>query len=412
MQKKFLILALLFLVHNSYAQNNNKLPNGLWRAVLERKDSNNIVFNFESKDSAGKQILYIRNAAERLLVDDIKFLGDSVFITLPFFEAQLRAVIIGSNELSGLWFKRLADSYQTMPFHAFYNQSYRFNVKSSTATTNITGRWAIRFLDAAKINEEPAVGEFVQQGNLVTGTFLTSTGDDRYLEGVMDGDSLVLSGFDGCHAFLFTAKVSDQQITEGQFFSGPTSSQSWIGKRNAYAALGDEFTLTKMKPGKSRLSFSFKDLDGKIVSVKDPVFKNKIILVQIMGSWCPNCMDETEFMSKLYEQYHSKGVEIIGLAYERSTDFARSQKSLRSFQKRFGVKYPILITGVTVSDPMKTEKTLPQLEAIVGFPTTIFINKKGEVEKIHTGFNGPGTGIHYEEQKKEFHDIINGMLGK
>jgi thiol-disulfide isomerase/thioredoxin len=412
MQARFVVIAFLFFVHTLYAHPNTKLQNGVWRAVLERKDSNNIVFNFEAKDSAGKQILYIRNAAERLLVDDIKFVGDSVFITLPFFEAQLRAAIIDSNELSGRWFKRLADSYQTMPFHAFCNQSFRFNMKSNAATANISGRWSILFFDASKKNEEAAVGEFVQQGNQVTGTFLTSTGDDRYLEGVMDGDSFALSGFDGCHAYLFTAKVSDNQITEGRFFSGPTASQSWAGKRNENAALADEFTLTKMKPGKSSLNFSFKDLDGKMISINDTRFKNKIILVQIMGSWCPNCMDETEFLSKLYEQYHSKGVEIIGLAYERSTDFARSQKSLRSFQKRFGVKYPILITGVTVSDPMKTEKTLPQLEAIVGFPTTIIINKKGEVEKIHTGFNGPGTGIHYEEQKKEFYDLIDGMLGK
>ena len=153
-------------------------------------------------------------------------------------------------------------------------------------------------------------------------------------------------------------------------------------------------------------------IDGKLVSLNDNRYKGKVIIVQIMGSWCPNCMDETGLLTKLYDEYKNKGVEIIGLAYERSTDFLRSRRSLLSFQKRFNVKYEILISGVSVNDSLRSEKTLPQLENIEGFPTTIFINKNGDVEKIHTGFNGPGTGEHYDEQKKEFYGIINNLLAK
>jgi hypothetical protein len=103
-------------------------------------------------------------------------------------------------------------------------------------------------------------------------------------------------------------------------------------------------------------------------------------------------------------------VEIVSLAYERSTDFARSQNSLRTFQQRFNVQYPMLITGVAVGDPQRSQKTLPQLESIVNFPTTIFVGKDGHIVKIHTGFSGPGTGEHYEDQKKEFYDTVNGLL--
>jgi thiol-disulfide isomerase/thioredoxin len=129
-----------------------------------------------------------------------------------------------------------------------------------------------------------------------------------------------------------------------------------------------------------------------------------------MGSWCPNCLDETSFLSKFYESYRKKGVEIIGLAYERSTDFSLSQKNLRSFQERLHVPYPLLITGVSESDPEKAKKTLPQLEGIEGFPTTIFIDRAGQVQKIHTGFNGPATGEHYEEEKKTFYSIVDALL--
>jgi hypothetical protein len=121
-------------------------------------------------------------------------------------------------------------------------------------------------------------------------------------------------------------------------------------------------------------------------------------------------MDETRFLSGFYNEYHNKGVEIIALAYERSTDFQRSQSSVRTFQQRFQVNYPMLITGVAVGDPKRAEKTLPQLERIVNFPTTIFVGKTGHIEKIHTGFSGPGTGEHYEDQKQEFYTIVNDLL--
>ena len=404
--KGFLILGFILS-----AQQNKNLQNGLWRAVIERTDGNQIVFNFETKDSLGKKILYIRNAAERLLVDDIVVKKDSVFITLPFFESQLRAAIINNNELKGVWLKRLVDKYQSIPFSAFYNQPFRFQTVGNRTTANASGRWAVRFLDVPK-NEEISVGEFVQNGNYVTGTFLNETGDYRFLEGIIDGDSLKLSCFDGGHAFLFTAKVDGDSISGGQYFSGLTFKKEWVAKKDASAKLPDEFGLTKLKPGETKFDFSFTDIDRKNVSINDARFKNKVVLIQIMGSWCPNCMDETLMLSKLYNEYKNKGVEVIGLAYERSTDFERSQKSLRSFQKRFDVKYPLLITGVSVNDSLRAEKTLPQLEKIEGFPTTIFINKKGEVEKIHTGFNGPGTGSHYEQQKKEFYDLVNELLVK
>jgi len=409
MYKLISALALLVSGFHSSAQQNKNLQNGLWRAVLERKDSKEIVFNFETKDSGAKKIIYIRNAAERLLVDDIVITADSVFITLPFFESQLRAAIVNNNELRGVWLKRLVDKYQSTPFVAFYNQSYRFQLSAKPLSADVSGRWAVTFLNANK-NEEVSVGEFVQKDHYVSGTFLNPTGDYRFLEGVVDGDSLKLSCFDGGHAFLFTAKVNGDSISGGQYFSGPTFKQNWVAKRDEGAQLPDEFSLTKMKHGESKFDFSFKDIDGKKVSINNARFKNKVVLIQIMGSWCPNCMDETHFLSSFYDRYKSKGVEIIGLAYERSTDFVRSQKSLRSFQKRFDVKYPLLITGVSVNDSLRAEKTLPQLEKIEGFPTTIFINRKGEVEKIHTGFNGPGTGEHYDLQKKEFYDMVNGLL--
>ncbi len=383
--------------------------NGQWRAWIERKDGNDIVFNFEVKDSAGKKILYMKNAGERLLVDDISREGDSVFIKMPFYESQLRARITPEGNLDGAWIIRTADSSRFVPFKAFYGQSYRFITAKPVRIHDVTGRWKAVFRSANGRDTTLRVGEFQQDGPHVTGTFLDAGGDLRYLEGVVNGDSLKLSTFDGTHAYYFTARIDGDSLSGGQQFSGPVAYSDWTAVKDAGAKLEDEYSITKWKKN-IPLNFSFSDIDGHTISLSDSRFKGKVVLVQIMGSWCPNCMDETRFLSGFYNEYRSKGVEIVSLAYERSTDFARSQNSLRTFQQRFQVKYPMLITGVAVGDPQRSQKTLPQLESIVNFPTTIFVGKTGHIEKIHTGFSGPGTGEHYEEQKKEFYATVDGLL--
>ena len=401
-------LALVFVVLTVVAAPAPDFRNGQWRAILERKDGHDIVFNFEVKDSGGRQVLYIRNAGERLLVDDVRREGDSVLIRLPFYESQLRARVTPEGNLEGVWLRHLVSDWQMIPFKAYYGEGYRFSGGEPGAGVSVSGRWAAVFRAPAGNDTTFRVGEFEQRGSKVTGTFLDAGGDLRYLEGVVAGDSMKISCFDGTHAYFFTARINGNTMT-GMQYSGPTAYESWTAVKDEQAKLEDQFAITKWNKDK-RFGFTFRDLDGKEVSLSDPRFSGKVVLVQIMGSWCPNCMDETRFLSGFYDQYRGKGVEVVALAYERSTDFARSVNSVRTFQQRFHVQYPMLITGVAVGDPKRTEKTLPQLDAIVDFPTTIFVGKDGKIAKIHTGFSGPGTGAHYEDQQREFHTIVNELL--
>lgn len=129
--------------------------------------------------------------------------------------------------------------------------------------------------------------------------------------------------------------------------------------------------------------------------------------MQILGSWCPNCIDETAFLSDFYNKQKGE-VEVIGLAYERTRDFEKSKASLKGMLNRFNVKYPILITGYTADDG-EPSKSLPMLNHIMAFPTTIILDKKGKVRKIHTGFSGPGSGRYYEEYVLEFENTINAL---
>jgi peroxiredoxin len=352
-------------------------------------------------------VLYIINAAERIKVSQIKIIKDSVFIQMPVFESQFKAKIISNKKWEGVWIKGGAVKDAILPFIAELSDK-RFDINQA-AKQNISGTWAATFKNV-KGTEDPAIAEFQQHGNILSGTILTTTGDYRYLSGSLNGDTLSLSTFDGGHAFLFTAIVNnDHSITNGKFYSGVTFSQDWYAEKNDHPVLPNSSAMF-LRAGEERLNFRFPDLNNKMVSINDAKFKNKVVIIQIMGSWCPNCMDETAFLSEYYQNNKQRGIEVIALAYEYSTDVNRSIKSIQKFKDRFNVQYPMLNTGVTVNDSLRTEKTLPQLTPIKMFPSTIIIGKDGKVKKIDTGFFGPGTSEHYIAFKKEFEATINALL--
>ncbi len=342
------------------------LQTGIWQGTLHREDGKNIVFNFSVENKNGSPVWYIHNAGERLLVDSIRQHTDSLLVQMPFFASGFKLIVKNNNQLQGVYIKNYGARQLQMPFTAIHGVSYRYAATASPQY-NVTGKWETYF--GEKKNEDSyAIGEFKQNKNgIVTGTFRTATGDYRYLEGRVNGDSLLLSGFDGGHAVLFFAKIkNDTTLANGFEYSGATSSLGWAASKNNNAELPNSFAMTKMRPGETSLSFRFPSTDGTMISINDERYKNKVIVVQILGSWCPNCMDETAFLSQYYNKNKQKGIEVIGLAYERTEDFAESKKALHSFQKKFDVHYPFLITGVTAADEHKTEKTLPQLDEIQG----------------------------------------------
>ena len=407
------LLTLIFALFINACLGQAKLTTGTWRGALKTATGNEIPFNFEITTEAGKQLLYVINGAERIKVDNITYKGDSVFIKMPLFDSEFKlkqeAAGTAKSHLAGKWIKHLGDSDAAMDFYATPNTTWRFFPVPSKPAADITGRWSAIFGEGD--SQDVTVAEFKQSGSKLTGTFLTTTGDYRYLDGVVTGNHLYLSCFDGGHAYTFTAEINGAKITNGKQYAGLTSIYKWVATRDENAKLPDAYSLTALKPGYKKIAFSFKDINGKKVSLSDARFKNKVVIVQIMGSWCPNCMDETAYMVNYYKKYHAKGVEVVGLAYERTTDIAKSQKTLGQTKARFNVPYPLLITGYTNANG-EPAKSLPMLAKVVGFPTTIIIDKKGNVRKIHTGFSGPGTGNYYTEFIQEFEQLTDNLLAE
>lgn len=388
------------------------LQPGLWRAVLERQDGIRIPFQFEVADTDGRRVLRIRNGAGRLVIDSFRYRGDTVFIHMPFFEADFRARFQNDGSLRGVWIKHYPDSDRTLAFSAFPDTRYRIMAHPRPPSVDLSGRWAVVFSGDGD-SGRAAVGEFRQQDSYLTGTFLNRSGDYRYLEGVMNGDTLMLSAFDGSNIFLFRALAeNDSVLRDGVFYSGFSGHTRWQARKDSDVRLADPFSVTTYKPGEDRLSFRFPDLKGDTLSLADEQFTGKVVIVQIMGSWCPNCMDETAFLSPWYERNKDRGVAVIGLCYERSPDFGEAVKSVLPFKRRFHINYPLVITGVKPGDPELLAKTLPQLNHFVGFPTTIFLNRNGDIARIHAGFSGPGTGAHYQAFIREFNQLMDSLLAE
>lgn len=399
----------LLVVVFAHAQDKKQLVNN-WRAALERPDGKQIVFALQKKQEQGKTVLYILNAEEKIKITDVRTAGDSMFFNLPVFEASFRVKMLADGNLGGTFIKGTAAKTQYWPFYAIANMPELFAANLGDAKNNIAGRWDVT-ITRANGTTRKAVAEFEQDGNKLTGTFLTPSADYRYLDGIVTGDSLKLSTFDGDNIHLFEAKIDQANtISGGVYYNGYTGKETWVAVKNDSIALPESNAPTQLREGETKLNFTFHDLNGLPVSINDDRFKNKVVIIQLMGSWCANCLDETKFLSAYYKENKTRGVEIIALAYELTTDLPRSQASVMKFQKLFDVQYPMLITGVAAGDEKKTEKTLPQLTTIRAFPVTIFIDKQGNVREIQTSFYGPGSGEYYTAYKNKFYETVDNLL--
>ena len=402
MKKIVLVLLITSLFTSCKEDFDNKLQIGTYRAVLKVQDNKDLPFIFEVSDN---ETLKIFNAEEVISVDEIEYRNDSVFINFPVYEGYIAAKI-NNGKLEGSYIKESLD--RVVPLSA-NKSSERFVISERLTKYNINGNWETVFSKGIEEDEYIAKGIFKQEGNKVNGTFRTTTGDYRYLEGVLNGDQLSLSTFDGAHAFLFTATVTDSTL-DGYFYSGNHWKEPFTAKFNPDYELPDSDSLTFLKEGYDKIAFSFPDLSGNMVSLDDERFKDKVVLVQIMGTWCPNCLDESRFYSEYYKNNGNRDLEIVALAFEYAKTKERALMNIERLQESTGITYPILLAQVGTSSKTKANEKLPMLNHVLSYPTTIFIDKKGEVRKIHTGFNGPATGEKYTEFIEEFEDFIDLLL--
>ena len=382
------------------------LSTGIWRAEFSTPGGA-LPFNFEISLTQNGYSFELINGDERIATREISMDDNVLFVYLPVFNSTIVADISRSGKtMEGFFHDYSRGDNYAIPFTAAAGQSFRFFEHPQSPSGDISGRWETHFVADNEMYE--AVGVFKQNGNHLTGTFLTETGDYRYLQGDVSGNQFYLSTFDGSHAFLFIGTILNDSVLEGKYFSGIHWQEQFTCKRNDTVQIGDPESLTYLKEGYTSVDFCFPDVLGDTICSTDQQFQNKVTILQIMGTWCPNCMDESAYLAEVYRKYHAAGLEVVALAFERETDPEAAKINFERLKRRFGIEYPILLAGTNRKS--EASKVLPMLNAVIAYPTLIVIDRDKQVVMMHTGFNGPATGDLYSEFIIHFEQELQRLL--
>lgn len=386
---------------------------GIWRAVLS-SPGGELPFTLEIIRKGDNYQAFAINGEERAPFSDVVQHGADVILSFSWYDAEITARVSDDGSvMHGRWRKTAAEHDSVLDFSAARGLATRFlplaaGTNIAPEKARVDGVWAVEFTDEDGLSV--AQGEFQQSGNELTGTFLTPSGDYRFLVGSYEQGVMRLSTFDGAHAFLFQASIQADGSLTGDFWSRDAYHATWIGKPASadQEILPDAWGLVELTGADDSLSFSFDDLEGNKISLDDPKFAGKPVLINLFGSWCPNCNDEAPELVRWYQTYHDRGLEIIGLAFEYSGEVERDREMIRRFARRHGVQYTLLLVGTT--DKTDAAAALGFLDKVIAYPTTIFLDREHRVKGIHSGFSGPGTGSHYTELVTELTEKIEALL--
>jgi thiol-disulfide isomerase/thioredoxin len=344
-------------------------------------------------------------------VGSIALANDELVLRFDPFDSEIRARVADEHgrRLEGEWtLVRAGGRVARMPFHAVRQDTGGLFRPSMTAVQpiDVSGRWAVRFSES----EDLAVGLFdTPAGAAATGTFLTTTGDYRYLAGDARGE-LRLACFDGAHAFLFRAQKLADGTLAGDFWSRDSWHETWTATLDPKIELPDAFELTRWNQEVDLAALRYPDVDGTVRALDDPSFAGKARLVVVFGTWCPNCNDEARLLAELDATYRSRGLAILGLAFEHEEDHAYAAGRVRAYAERHGLTFPILIAGT--SDKAAASEAFPLVDRVRSFPTTLFLDAGNRVRAVHSGFSGPATGKAHEALREAFERRIVDLLSE
>ena len=377
------------------------LKPGVWKMSMSISDGV-IPLRLEVDSAMGITLL---NSEERIVITDIFQAGDSLSLTMPRYESRFVGTIFSDSKVTGSWHNLAKEGY-CIPFEANYLSAS--DIKKGWGESS-KKKYDVTFNPGTE-DAYPAIGVFETRGEDLRGTFLTETGDYRFLEGTLVENRFTLSKFDGAHMFLFKGEVCGDSIVNGTFNSGKHYTGLWNAALNPNATLTHPDSLTYLLPGNETISVNVMDLEGGVATINQEDYKGCVSIIQLFGTWCPNCYDENVFYKQLYEDYSAKGFQIIPIAFEASDDFIKNSAAVKAQFTEIGIPYACFLGPKR--NKKVTSEMFPMLNKIISYPTSIFIDKSGKVRKIHTGFYGPGTGEYYDDFVKETTSFIECLLAE
>ncbi len=363
-------------------------------------------FQFEVIPSGGDvpEIVFV-NGRERRSVKNARIKEDSIFIPMDPFDVTIVAKF-GAMSLTGEYVKHYRNA--RIPLRAGFG-GVRFAKQSTRPSVKIEEKWKMTFSPNSS-SMSNGVGLFKQIGDRVTGTIISETSDYRYFDGIVDGDSLLLSSFDGAHAFMILGKKGAGKEWAGEIVFDNNYSESWVATYDPKAELVDPFELVKIDQGVHKPYYDLLGAGSGRNSVDPSKYEGKVLLVQLFGTWCPNSHDQTKYLVSWYEKNRDRGVEILASSYEANYSQEYGLQRLEQYREANNIPYELVLGGRL--SKTGAAMSLPFVDRIKAFPTLVILDKKGYVRYVHSYFNGPATGKYYEAFDERFNQIVDELLAE
>ncbi len=387
-----MILPLLFLTALS-------APTGPWRAALDLAGGE-LRFSIVIEGKAPRWRGRLCNGPSCQALTDVRQVGDSLVFELGDYAASISAVLRGDS-LVGRYANVGRKGPRVIPFRAA-----RGSWPTQSAKPTLLGQWNAWFLTG--FDQSPRVLEFRNGSQGLEGTVISNSGDYGLFWGAMAGDSFAIAHFDGSFVYLLTGQLEGDTL-RGTFHAGLRTRTEFVATRSTgQRHLTPPTEVTRADTG--AFAFAFPDLEGRVIRSTDERFRGKVVLLDIFGTWCPTCHDAAPELVRLYRDYHARGLEIVGAAFEVSGDSAQDAPLVRRYRDKFGIPFPLLLGGV--SDAEAVSAALPQLDGFTAFPTTIFLGRDGRVRRIHAGYFGPAIAGQHEGLVREFRLTVERLLSE
>ena len=391
-----MILALL--IQGSVALTAGPSPAGSWNAILDLAGGQlPFVLTIEHQRRGWKGELC--NGSSCQPFSAVRLEGDSLLLEIADYAAMLKAAL-RPDSLVGYYHNVGSNGPRTIPFRAA-----RGRPALSTGSRRLLGRWDATYLQ--DLGTSPRVFDFRNQSGRFEGWIISSTTDYGPFTGSVAGDSFAIGLFDGSFVYLLTGKLQGDTL-RGIFHAGLRTQTPWTAVRSTGVPFLKSPTEVTGADTTERLRFSFPDLNGRRVASNDARFRGKVVLLDVFGTWCPTCHEATPELLRLYRQYHARGLEIVGLAFEATGDTAVDARQVRRYRDKFGISFPLLLAGVNDNESLAA--ALPQLHNLTAFPTAVLLDRDGRVRLVYAGFHGLTTGPQRAGQSRQLEGEIERLL--
>jgi thiol-disulfide isomerase/thioredoxin len=375
---------------------------GLWDATVRVNDLV-VPFRFEISGDKSSISASFFNGDAKFTSSSGNYANSALLLNWDYTASRLEATV-HDGIIEGSFYRAGRDSKTVYPFQA---KRFTPSPLSTEDVPSIAGLWVIPM----QSEKGEVAWQFIvrQSGPEVTAAILRIDGDTGALQGTYKDGKFTLSHYSGARPAVFELKL----LSNGTLDILQNGKTKMTATRSAQAQAkglpepSDPSKFTTVKDPTKPFTFAFNDLNGKPVTNEDARFQGKVVLINITGSWCPNCHDEAPFLAALYKKYHVQGLEIVALSFEEA-DQLKDPARLRAFVKKYGIDYTVLVGG----EPADAKDKLTQAANWVSWPTTFFVARDGLVRAAHAGFPSSGSGELFAKAKEDFESKVEKLLAE